>query len=226
VQDLHRLDILLDSYGIKEFVSFDASVVRGLAYYTGLVFEGFDRRGAHRAICGGGRYDKLMTLYGAKRDIPCVGFGLGDCVIMDILSDQNLLPDASSEIAFVVAAYDKTMLPNAIKTASILRAAGVAVDLCLEAKQKVGKAFDYANRVGAEFMVFVAPDEWERGCVCFKSLRAVFSQELLQQIQRLSGQGAGTLATEDSKQVEVSIDHLGPVSQALACSGAQREPAT
>merc|ERR1719446_744687 len=65
VKELRRLFELADEYGFGDWIQFDASVVRGLAYYTGIVFEGFDRRGELRAICGGGRYDKLLSLYGS-----------------------------------------------------------------------------------------------------------------------------------------------------------------
>jgi len=66
--------------------------VRGLAYYTGVVFECFDRRGELRAICGGGRYDRLLSLYGAETTVPACGFGFGDCVIIELLKDLDKMP--------------------------------------------------------------------------------------------------------------------------------------
>ncbi len=74
---------IAEAYGFADWLIFDASVVRGLAYYTGIVFEGFDRNGELRAICGGGRYDELLTTYGSEVTVPACGFGFGDCVIMD-----------------------------------------------------------------------------------------------------------------------------------------------
>ncbi|CAJ1431718.1 unnamed protein product [Effrenium voratum] len=105
VQELRRLFALAEDYGYADWLQFDASVVRGLAYYTGVVFEGFDRAGVLRAVCGGGRYDKLLELYGSKKEVPCVGFGFGDCaarkltrsgqlktrVIMELLKERNAL---------------------------------------------------------------------------------------------------------------------------------------
>ena len=77
-----------------DWILFDASVVRGLAYYTGIVFEGFDRKGELRAIAGGGRYDRLLALYGGdKCQIPMAGFGFGDCVIVELLKELGKLPD-------------------------------------------------------------------------------------------------------------------------------------
>ena len=66
--------------------------MRGLAYYTGVVFEVFDRRGELRAICGGGRYDRLLSLYGAETVVPACGFGFGDCVIVELLKDLGKMP--------------------------------------------------------------------------------------------------------------------------------------
>ncbi|EER13996.1 histidyl-tRNA synthetase, putative [Perkinsus marinus ATCC 50983] len=83
--DLEGLFDLARNYGIDDWLVFDASVVRGLAYYTGIVWEAFDRKGELRAIAGGGRYDRLLSLYGAPSEIPCVGFGFGDCVIYELL---------------------------------------------------------------------------------------------------------------------------------------------
>ena len=91
VADLRRLFELAAAYGYADWLVFDASVVRGLAYYTGVVFEGFDRAGTLRAICGGGRYDRLLGTFGGE-DQPCAGFGFGDAVIVELLKDKNLLP--------------------------------------------------------------------------------------------------------------------------------------
>ncbi|XP_059646836.1 histidine--tRNA ligase, chloroplastic/mitochondrial isoform X2 [Cornus florida] len=82
VADLKQLFLLAEKFGYSEWIQFDASVVRGLAYYTGIVFEGFDREGKLRAICGGGRYDRLLSTFGGD-DIPACGFGFGDAVIVE-----------------------------------------------------------------------------------------------------------------------------------------------
>ena len=72
--------------------------VRGLAYHTGVVFECFDRRGELRAICGGGRYDGLLSLYGSLTEVPACGFGFGDCVIIELLKDLNKLPILDKQV--------------------------------------------------------------------------------------------------------------------------------
>ena len=93
------------AYGYEDFLLFDASVVRGLAYYTGIVFECFDRTGELRAICGGGRYDRLLSLYGSKQEVPCVGFGFGDCVIMELLQVICVLLSPSGCLCPFVSSY-------------------------------------------------------------------------------------------------------------------------
>ena len=90
VDELNTLFEIAEAYGFGDWLVFDASVVRGLAYYTGIVFEGFDRKGELRAICGGGRYDKLLTLYGSPEVVPACGFGFGDCVIMELLREKGV----------------------------------------------------------------------------------------------------------------------------------------
>ncbi|KAK7856733.1 histidine--trna ligase [Quercus suber] len=82
VADLKQLFSLAEKFGYAEWIEFDASIVRGLAYYTGIVFEGFDREGKLRAICGGGRYDRLLSTFGGD-DLPACGFGFGDAVIVE-----------------------------------------------------------------------------------------------------------------------------------------------
>merc|ERR1719414_2303232 len=114
VQELRRLFELAKDYGYADWLQFDASVVRGLAYYTGVVFEGFDKAGVLRAICGGGRYDKLLTLYGSPKEVPCVGFGFGDCVIIELLKEKGVLPDFSANVDFVVAAFNQDMMGSAM----------------------------------------------------------------------------------------------------------------
>ncbi|EKX55561.1 histidyl-tRNA synthetase [Guillardia theta CCMP2712] len=89
---LKQLMEYAEAYGFRDWLIFDASVVRGLAYYTGVVFEGFDRKGELRAICGGGRYDELLATFGGE-PLPAVGFGFGDAVIAELLKDRNLLPN-------------------------------------------------------------------------------------------------------------------------------------
>ena len=166
--ELESLFSLIDSYGISDWVQFDASIVRGLAYYTGPVFEAHDRSGNLRAICGGGRYDKLIGTLGGK-DLPATGFGFGDMVIMELLSDKGLLPDISSRVSDVVFCMDESLRGAAMSVSSKLRESGRKVDLVLESK-KMKWVFKHAERTGAERLVMLMPDEWSSGKVRIKDL--------------------------------------------------------
>eukprot|EP00468_Gymnochlora_sp_CCMP2014_P007377 CAMPEP_0167757336 /NCGR_PEP_ID=MMETSP0110_2-20121227/9869_1 /TAXON_ID=629695 /ORGANISM="Gymnochlora sp., Strain CCMP2014" /LENGTH=459 /DNA_ID=CAMNT_0007643515 /DNA_START=139 /DNA_END=1518 /DNA_ORIENTATION=- len=169
LSDMKRLFSLAEAYGYEDWLVFDASVVRGLSYYTGVVFEGFDRAGELRAICGGGRYDKLLGTFGGA-DLPAVGFGFGDAVIAELLMAKDLMPSfKSADIPIVVSAFDASLQPVAAKAASILRDAGKNVDLVLEIK-KPKQILKHTDRVGASHWINVAPSEWENGVVVVKDL--------------------------------------------------------
>ena len=168
VSELNLLFDAIDSYGISEWVEFDASIVRGLAYYTGAVFEAHDRMGEFRAICGGGRYDKLLSTLGGK-DLPATGFGFGDMVIMELLAEKNLIPELVSDIDDIVIPLNSDLRNASVMVAASLRNSGRTVDLVLEDK-KMKWAFKHAERIGAARLVLLAPDEWSRKMVKIKDL--------------------------------------------------------
>ena len=168
VTELRQLFRLGEAYGIADWMVFDASVVRGLAYYTGTVFEAFDRGATLRAICGGGRYDRLLSTFGGA-DVPACGFGLGDVVIVELLKDKGLMPNLDAGIDDVVFAFSEDLRSAAIQVAGRLRAAGRSVDIVME-KKKPKWAFKHADRAGARRMIMIAPKEWERGMVSVKDL--------------------------------------------------------
>ncbi len=168
VSELNTLFDLIDSYGMSEWVEFDASVVRGLAYYTGSVFEAHDREGKFRAICGGGRYDNLLSTLGGK-DLPATGFGFGDMVIMELLSEKGLIPELISGVDDIVLPLNQDLREIAVKVAASLRSSDRTVDLVLEDK-KIKWAFKHAERTGARRLVLLAPDEWSRKMIKVKDL--------------------------------------------------------
>ena len=168
VAELGALFALCDSYGISDWVAFDASVVRGLAYYTGPVFEAHDRAGELRAIVGGGRYDKLIGTLGGK-DLPATGFGFGDMVVMELLAEKGLVPDLASGVEDVVFGMGSELRGSAMQVAGRLRSSGRSVDLVLEEK-KMKWIFKHAERCGAARLVMVMPDEWAAGNVRIKNL--------------------------------------------------------
>ena len=170
VSELTSLFSLIDSYGISDWVAFDASVVRGLAYYTGPVFEAHDRAGELRAIVGGGRYDRLLSTLGG-RDMPATGFGFGDMVIMELLASKGLVPELSSGNQDLIVSSDESLRPAAMSVAQRLRASGRTVDLVLEDK-RMKWVFRHAERSGAQRLVMVMPEEWGAGNVRIKDLES------------------------------------------------------
>mmetsp|Transcript_55238 Transcript_55238/g.117428 ORF Transcript_55238/g.117428 Transcript_55238/m.117428 type:complete len:514 (+) Transcript_55238:180-1721(+) len=169
VRELSQLFKLCEAYGIADWIQFDASVVRGLAYYTGVVFEAFDRRGVLRAIAGGGRYDKLLETFGGD-PTPAAGFGFGDAVIVELLKERNVLPSfEGSGFDTVVFAMSEDLYGVAVEVASKLRGEGQTVDLILEQK-KTKWVFRHASRNEARYCVIVAGDEYENGEVSVKDL--------------------------------------------------------
>ncbi|GMI33565.1 hypothetical protein TeGR_g3699, partial [Tetraparma gracilis] len=151
------------------WVEFDASVIRGLSYYTGVVFEAFDRRGELRAIAGGGRYDALLESFGGERT-PAVGFGFGDAVIVELMKERGVLPDFEKpSVDVLVYGMDEELMGAVVQVAGTLRASGKTVDVVHEPK-KPKWAFRHADRIGAGSVVVVGGDEWKEGQVSVKNL--------------------------------------------------------
>ncbi|KAH0995793.1 hypothetical protein GBA52_019657 [Prunus armeniaca] len=178
VADLKQLFSLAEKFGYSEWIQFDASIVRGLAYYTGIVFEGFDRGGKLRAICGGGRYDRLLSTFGGD-DIPACGFGFGDAVIVELLKEKGLLPELSLQVENIVCALDPGLQGAAATVATILRGKGQSVDLVLENKPlKWYLVFKRAARINANRLILVGDSEWQRGMVGVKILSSGEQHEI------------------------------------------------
>jgi histidyl-tRNA synthetase len=165
---LRRLFELLGAYGVADRVAFDASVVRGLAYYTGVVFEAFDAAGSLRAVCGGGRYDRLLETLGG-RPLPAVGFGFGDAVIMELLAERGKLPQLARSLDAVVFPLGEEERDAAVRLASRLRREGKSVELVLGAL-KPKRVFADANKAGARHVYVIGPEERARGVVRVKDL--------------------------------------------------------
>ncbi|HEX9386445.1 MAG TPA: histidine--tRNA ligase [Anaerolineales bacterium] len=169
--ELTRFFAVIDALGLSEYVSFDASIMRGLLYYTGTVFEAWEVGGdIKRSILGGGRYDNLTRDVGGD-PIPGVGFAMGDVVITLILEKYGLLPkDLNINPAPVfVTVFDEGRLLESFKLASEIRRAGLNV-VCYPEATKLQKQFKYADRIGAEVTLVLGPDEVAKGQVAVKNL--------------------------------------------------------
>ncbi len=161
--DLHTLFTALDAYGLAERVRFDASVVRGLAYYTGIVFELRDKGNKFRALCGGGRYDRLLENFGDK-PLPAVGFGFGDAVISELLAERGLLPELPRALDAVVYPMSEATRPAAVRLVTKLRDEGCAAELVLT-ELRAKRVFSHADRAGAARVYLIGDDEHARGVV-------------------------------------------------------------
>ena len=161
---LHQFRAQAEAAGLAEFVELDLRLVRGLAYYTGLVFEVWDRKGKFRAICGGGRYDDLLEAVGGPA-LPALGFGMGDVVLGELLRDRDLVPGDESALDDFVIHVSEEELPAALRIVHSLRARGRRVGFDYRSRS-VGRQFKVANQAGAERVIVVGPEEVERGeCV-------------------------------------------------------------
>jgi histidyl-tRNA synthetase len=155
----------LESLGVADWVDLDLSIVRGLAYYTGIVFELFDAKGELRAICGGGRYDNLLNDLGGV-DLPALGFGMGDVVLGELLKERNLMPVTSGTGAdlFFVGGNGALEHPiaDALRLVHVLRDAGFSVDYALNAEkyqtQPERNQVDNARKSGARAVILFQPE--------------------------------------------------------------------
>ena len=155
-------------FGIDDFIQPDFRIVRGLAYYTGPVWEIFDRAGELRSVAGGGRYDELIELFGGPK-LPALGFGMGDLVLTELLRKRGLVPDAVPRVDVVVVPIGADMRRVARRVVAKLRSQGVRVDTPYAAP-RVARALKAAEASGAARVVLVGPDEWQEGSVKVKDM--------------------------------------------------------
>lgn len=168
LKELQYLLELMNANGLADVVKFDISVVRGLSYYTGIVFECFDALHKFRAIFGGGRYDNLFSTM-ANCSLPAVGLGFGDVVISEILIERAYKPPSDSIDTIAIGYYSGTETLLAIKLANAFRKQGKSVNLSLHS-EKPSVFFSRAGSSGAQYAVFVGPDEINSGILRIKNL--------------------------------------------------------
>ena len=169
VTQLERYLQLMGEYGLGEIVETDFSIVRGLAYYTGIVFELYDRKGKERAICGGGRYDRLIGSLGGP-EMPALGFGMGDVVLSLMLEGRGLLSEAPPRADVVVIPVGTELSEAARYVTTLLRSEGARAETPYS-PSGVGKDLRAANQQGIPYAAIVGPEEWERKEVNLKDLR-------------------------------------------------------
>ncbi len=143
----------IEARGLGDFIKIDYRIIRGLAYYTGPVYEAFDKRGKFRAIAGGGRYDHLVKLVsGGKSDLPALGFGMGDVVLAELLKDRGLVPPLGQALDAFVQIADESLRNASLGLVQQLRQAGLATEYPL-LKTKPDKQLKRALELNAKWLV-------------------------------------------------------------------------
>jgi histidyl-tRNA synthetase len=151
VGELRRYFDCLEGLGVLDWVTIDLKIVRGLAYYTGIVFELFDAKGELRAICGGGRYDTLLQSLGGV-DLPALGFGMGDVVLAELLRDRGLLTAKAEGPQVWVASESSNRQRDVRRAATALRNNGISVEYALR-DQHLMKQVKAAKSAGASWVL-------------------------------------------------------------------------
>lgn len=165
---LRNLEDALESYGIKDKVVFDLSIVRGLDYYTGLVFEVFDKKGDLRAVCGGGRYDSLIELFDGE-STSAVGFAPGDAVLEILMKREGVWPDEEIVTDCYVLPVSESVLDESISIAETIREEDNIVELGYK-NRNVSNQLDYADKINAEKTIIVGERDLENDEVTVKDM--------------------------------------------------------
>lgn len=176
IQRLRDYLRVLDDLGFADYVRFDPTIVRGLAYYTGIVFEIFDRQGELRAICGGGRYDALLRTV-SDVDLPALGFGMGDVVLAELLKTRGLLPSTGGRLDYYIVAVSEAEQSLQRAVAQALRGRGRSVSYAFAAGA-VGKQFKDADARGAARVIVLGPDEVKEGIAVVREMASGTQQQI------------------------------------------------
>ncbi len=167
---------LTADHGIRDSIRFDMSIIRGLGYYTGIVFECFDTERKLRAVFGGGRYNNLLAMLGGQ-PMPAVGLGFGDVVIAELLAEKGKMPSAHGEGLLYIGFMDDAQRQTAIRLAASLRNQGRNVNLGL-AREKPKAFFSRAGKSGVGEAIYLGPDDLARGAARVKNLADRTEREL------------------------------------------------
>lgn len=163
---------LLDQFGIKKYIKINPSVVRGLDYYTGLVFEAREKGGIKRALLGGGRYDNLVAELGAAKKIPGIGFATSDVILEEFLKSKKLLPQLESlPTRVLITVFSDKTLKESIMIARFLREQKISNELFLNSQKSLDKQLAYANKKKIPYVIIIGPDEIKKKVVRIKNMR-------------------------------------------------------
>ncbi|MFN2290000.1 MAG: histidine--tRNA ligase [Anaerolineae bacterium] len=189
--ELREVFATAEAFGLADYLLYDAGIVRGLDYYTGPVFEAYDRAGRFRAILGGGRYDNLVADVGGE-PITGVGFAMGDVIVELLLERQGKRPELPlTPSTVLVTLFDEGLNEQTVALAGRLRRAGVNAEQFLE-PIRLGKQLRYADRKEIPYVIILGPDEVKAGQVVLKNMESGEQQpyseaELIERLKARTG---------------------------------------
>jgi histidyl-tRNA synthetase len=169
IESLRKIARNLNDRGYEKFITFDPSIVRGLDYYTGMVFEVHDRKREFRALFGGGRYDNLADLFGGEH-IPAVGFGMGDAVLELMMRRKNIWPEEKVEIDVFIATIGDVE-KEVSKVLTSLRNCGFKVDFDFM-NRNLSNQMKFANKLGASSLLIIGERDLKEGNVTLRDLKS------------------------------------------------------
>ena len=182
----------IEAHQVSSFVKIDLSIVRGLAYYTGFVYEAFEASGEGRALAGGGRYDHLIKKLSGNVDLPASGFAIGDMTLSDCLEKNGLLPSyIMAPDLYLISGTEQRISGIALVAAT--RRAGFAVSHSLKTTG-FGKQFKEAGKSGARYALILGEEEKNQNKVKIKDLKSaeeitVEQAKLIHQLEKLDQDG-------------------------------------
>jgi histidyl-tRNA synthetase len=167
-ESLEKLLDLLTMYHMEQYCELDPSVIRGLAYYTGTVFECYDTKGELRSIFGGGRYDKIIELFGGE-PMPAVGFGMGDAVLEILMRRAKVWPEEKITTDYYILTTSPQYMETALFIAQALREKQFVVETDMLGRN-FGNQMKYANAIGARYLLILGEKEMAGGQVSVKDM--------------------------------------------------------
>jgi histidyl-tRNA synthetase len=168
--ELAKIELLTRSNSASQYIRFDASLARGLSYYTGTIME-VNVPDLSGSLGGGGRYDNLVGMF-SGRDIPACGFSLGLERIIVVMTEREMFPSYLIETSadVMVTIWNEESVAESLQLAHELRALKLRVSVYPESGDKLGKQFKYASALGLPFVVIIGPEEKARGEVAIKNM--------------------------------------------------------
>jgi histidyl-tRNA synthetase len=186
-ESLEKLADLMAMYGMEQYCELDLSVIRGLAYYTGTVFECYDTKGELRAVFGGGRYDRIVELFGGE-PMPAVGFGMGDAVLEILMRRAGVWPEEKLVTDYFILTTSPQYMETAIFLARTLRERHFIVETDLLGRN-FGNQMKYANSIGAKYVLILGEKEMAGGQVSVKDMKTgeQEAEEVIKFLERATG---------------------------------------